>query len=31
MNEEGISEKDLLEGGKRIREKLFQERFGDTE
>lgn len=30
MNEEGISEKDLLEGGKKIREKLFQEMFGDT-
>ncbi|MDG6224931.1 MAG: ribbon-helix-helix protein, CopG family [Candidatus Thermoplasmatota archaeon] len=31
MNEEGISEKDLLEGGKEIREKLFQEMFGDNE
>jgi len=31
MNEEGISEKDLLEGGKEIREKLFQEMFGDAE
>lgn len=31
MSEEGISETDLLEGGKKIREKIFQEMFGDTE
>ena len=31
MNKEGVSEKDLIEGGKKIRNKLFKEMFGDNQ
>ena len=31
MKEEGLTEKKLMEGGKEIRKKLFQEMFGDNQ
>ena len=30
IKEEGITEKNLLEGGKKVRERLFKEMFGDS-
>ena len=31
MKEEGLTEKELMEGGKEIRKKLSQEMFGDNQ
>jgi len=30
IKEEGITEKNLLEGGKKVRERLFKEMFGES-
>ena len=30
VKDEGITEKELLEGGKETRKKLFEEMFGDS-